>query len=268
MPYAAKATIEYEFVTDYLDLYVTFKKPMRRSYDPLHDPPVYDVMPPLSLWSLTVDGGVITIIASEWLDEWTLLLTSNTVAGRPTEVKLAYLGPNIDLQTTWRKQWEPFGPIVCVDYTATFLPAGVLMLWHGSVATIPSGWLLCDGTNGTPDLRDEYVIGAGGSYDPGDSVGSADHTHAATQAEHSHAATQLGHTHTTIVTVSCGLGTGNKIVNSSPSGNFDIGSSGGGGGTSDSKTPVISVPNATPSITVPNASNLPPSKAYCWIMKV
>lgn len=44
---------------------------------------------------------------------------------------------------------------------APLLPAGLILLWSGSQASIPSGWLLCDGTNSTPDLRGKFIIGAG-----------------------------------------------------------------------------------------------------------
>jgi prepilin-type N-terminal cleavage/methylation domain-containing protein len=40
------------------------------------------------------------------------------------------------------------------------LPQGTIVMWSGSIASIPSGWLLCDGTNGTPDLRDKFIVGA------------------------------------------------------------------------------------------------------------
>ncbi len=46
----------------------------------------------------------------------------------------------------------------------------MIMLWHGSVASIPSGWHLCDGTAGTIDLRDKFVVGAGSTYNPGDTA--------------------------------------------------------------------------------------------------
>ena len=51
---------------------------------------------------------------------------------------------------------------------------GMIMLWYGSVASIPNGWRLCDGNNGTPDLRSRFVVGAGtgGSYSPGDTGGA------------------------------------------------------------------------------------------------
>lgn len=38
------------------------------------------------------------------------------------------------------------------------LPTGMIILWHGTIATIPSGWVLCDGSGGTPDLRNKFVI--------------------------------------------------------------------------------------------------------------
>ncbi len=40
------------------------------------------------------------------------------------------------------------------------VPSGVIMMWSGTIATIPSGYYLCDGTNGTPDLRDKFIVGA------------------------------------------------------------------------------------------------------------
>ncbi len=51
---------------------------------------------------------------------------------------------------------------------------GMIMMWYGSVASIPSGWVLCDGNNNTPDLRNRFVVGAGtgGNYSPGDRGGA------------------------------------------------------------------------------------------------
>lgn len=56
-------------------------------------------------------------------------------------------------------------------------PSGLIMWWSGSAASIPSGWVLCDGTSGTPDLRGRFVVGAGGSYAVNASGGSSSHTH-------------------------------------------------------------------------------------------
>jgi len=38
--------------------------------------------------------------------------------------------------------------------TGTTIPTGMISLWYGSIGSVPLGWYLCDGTNGTPDLRD------------------------------------------------------------------------------------------------------------------
>lgn len=58
------------------------------------------------------------------------------------------------------------------------LPSGLIVMWHGLLSAIPAGWLLCDGTNGTPDLRDKFVKGAAAGQNPGGTGGSATHTHA------------------------------------------------------------------------------------------
>jgi hypothetical protein len=50
------------------------------------------------------------------------------------------------------------------------MPAGsalvvtnMIVLWHGLSSAIPSGWALCNGTSGTPDLRDQFIVGGGGA---------------------------------------------------------------------------------------------------------
>ncbi len=43
---------------------------------------------------------------------------------------------------------------------ASVFPAGMIVLWSGTIATIPSGWVLCNGANSTPDLRNLFVVGA------------------------------------------------------------------------------------------------------------
>jgi len=53
---------------------------------------------------------------------------------------------------------------VTVTSTGTTIPTGVISLWYGSIGSVPTGWYLCDGANGTPDLRDKFVVGAGSTY--------------------------------------------------------------------------------------------------------
>jgi hypothetical protein len=73
------------------------------------------------------------------------------------------------------------------------VPTGGIIMWSGSIASIPTGWLLCNGSSGTPDLRTRFVIGAGSTYGVSNTGGSADavvvhHTHTAvvTDAGHAH----------------------------------------------------------------------------------
>ncbi|MGJ0848633.1 hypothetical protein ACR77J_18340, partial [Tissierella praeacuta] len=47
------------------------------------------------------------------------------------------------------------------------VPKGAILMWSGSIANIPEGWALCDGNNGTPDLRDRFIVGAGRAYSIG-----------------------------------------------------------------------------------------------------
>ena len=58
------------------------------------------------------------------------------------------------------------GVIPIANLPSTFV-SGMILMWSGSVATIPTGWVLCNGSNGTPNLTDRFVIAAGNSYSPG-----------------------------------------------------------------------------------------------------
>jgi microcystin-dependent protein len=108
----------------------------------------------------------------------------------------------------------PQGPQGVPGPAGEGLVAGIICMWSGSTASVPSGWHLCDGTGGTPDLRDRFIVGAGNSYAPG-AVGGANsvtltqaqmpvHQHAvslATDSQGSHAhsgstSSNGAHTHT------------------------------------------------------------------------
>jgi hypothetical protein len=136
--------------------------------------------------------------------------------------------------------------------------AGMIMLWSGSSATIPTGWLLCDGSSSTPDLRNRFVVGATSTYAVGATGGSADaivvsHTHTATS-------TDSGHTH------------GISEIRWSNTNGF-INNNGSGTGTTNSFTPTTNSGTANISTTINSAgssgtnANLPPYYALCYIMK-
>lgn len=77
------------------------------------------------------------------------------------------------------------------------IPAGVIVMWAGLLSAIPSGWALCDGQNGTPDLRSRFIKGAAAGANPGATGGGATHAHAAHTdvMNHTHPVTDPGHTH-------------------------------------------------------------------------
>lgn len=59
------------------------------------------------------------------------------------------------------------------DGIAEQMPVGAIIMWYGSLGSLPTGWQLCDGSNGTPDMRGAFPRGAGGAYILGGSGGSA-----------------------------------------------------------------------------------------------
>jgi hypothetical protein len=141
---------------------------------------------------------------------------------------------------------------VTTAVTASF-PSGGIIIWSGSVAAIPTGWLLCNGSSSTPDLRNRFVVGAGSTYAVGATGGSADavivsHTHTAT-------VTDPGHNHTAQGTVAPPYQAGGNA-------NFSSATV-----TTSTSTTGITVANSTTGVSGTNA-NLPPYYALAYIMKV
>lgn len=66
------------------------------------------------------------------------------------------------------------------------IPNGLIVMWSGAILNVPDGWHLCDGTGGTIDLRDKFIVGAGSTHDPADTGGATTHTHAFTGDGHIH----------------------------------------------------------------------------------
>ena len=146
---------------------------------------------------------------------------------------------------------------------AVVIPSGVITMWSGSIATIPAGWLLCNGSSGTPDLRNRFIIGAFA-----DNVGVANTTITGANTQtggskdaivvsHTHTLTDPGHNHTTSVQ---NQGTVNGSVS-------------GGGTIAVPSTVAITSSTATTGITVTTAgssgtnANLVPYYALAYIMK-
>jgi len=157
--------------------------------------------------------------------------------------------------------------VATTAFVRDIIPAGVIVMWSGTIATIPSGWYLCDGNNGTPDLRNKFIIAANAD-DSGVAktavTGSATQTGGTKDAivvSHTHTATDSGHTHTTTLDVWRGA----NPSNTSPAW--------GGGDRRDATNVTNTSASGTANITVSTTGssgtnqNLPPYYALAYIMK-
>jgi hypothetical protein len=179
----------------------------------------------------------------------TVLSASPALTGTPTAPTAAVSTDNTQIATT--------------AFVRDIIPSGIISLWSGTIASIPAGWLLCDGTNGTPNLIERFVIGAAGSgtFIVGGQGGSAN-------------AIVVSHTHTATSVV-----TDNGHAHNIPSDNGVFGSDLGYIGNFNRQINITSFPvtTSTTGITVAttNAStgssgtnaNLPPYYALAYIMK-
>lgn len=160
----------------------------------------------------------------------------------------------------------------CAFVLANSIPSGLISMWSGTIATIPSGWYLCNGANGTPDLRNKFIVGADADVT---SIAKTTITGVATQTGGSKDAIAVSHTHTATSTSTVtdpghfhqsagngapnGGGAGSCLTNFGNSPNQTL-----------SATTGISVATST---TVASAgssgtnANLPPYYALAFIMK-
>jgi len=67
------------------------------------------------------------------------------------------------------------GNITIIEEGELRIPNGIIVMWSGDITNVPDGFALCDGTNGTPDLRNRFIAGAGDEYTVGQTGGEKDH---------------------------------------------------------------------------------------------
>ena len=163
------------------------------------------------------------------------------------------------------------------------IPTGVITMWYGSIASIPVGWYLCNGANGTPNLQDRFIVGAGSIYAVNATGGSADaslvaHDHLATSTftgaalgNHTHTATDSGHVHSYSLPNSANPQSGSSTLCLYPS--FSLSSTTVGKANISVTSNSAGTPSGTVSTTVDfmgqdaTGRNLPPYYALAYIMK-
>lgn len=136
------------------------------------------------------------------------------------------------------------------------VPSGGILLWSGLISAIPTGYYFCNGSNGTPDLRNKFALcpgqDSGGTYDTGDTGGEVNHTLSESEMPaHNHGGGN--HTHSWNY----------KSVNEAGSGHREANSTGGDGtdNTNASGT-IISTQGGGAA-----HNNMPPYKAIVHMMK-
>lgn len=160
-------------------------------------------------------------------------------------------------------EFKAVNPTEVATAINSVLPYGMIMLWYGRVSSIPAGWALCDGTNGTPDLRNVFVVGA--DYDYGNTAtsvisgtpavtgGSA----ASALPSHAHQLYDPGHNHS--------LNAAGNVTPSGTGGSIQAMATAAGGFATGIGNTNMSVESAGTDATY---GNIPPFHALAYIMKV
>ena len=136
-----------------------------------------------------VTGGVFNVMLGTITP-----LPANFFAEHPT----AYLGVKVGSNS----EMLPRQRLTSVGYAFTAgdgVPKGGIIMWSGAIDQVPAGWAICDGNNGTPDLRDRFVLGAGNKYAVasigGSPTANLNHSHAVAGHSHSISSVDINHSH-------------------------------------------------------------------------
>lgn len=139
------------------------------------------------------------------------------------------------------------------------IPSGIISMWSGATNSIPIGWALCNGDNGTPDLRNKFVVGAGSSYEVGATGGATSASVSGNTGATTLTVAQIpSHNHNVeVIGTSESGGTNGSRITYNVKGyiaNLGVGFSGGSQAHSHSLSGIV--------------GTLPPFYALCFIMKL
>tara|TARA_B110000114_G_scaffold156837_1_gene170943 strand:+ start:82 stop:510 length:429 start_codon:yes stop_codon:yes gene_type:complete len=110
---------------------------------------------------------------------------------------------------------------LAADIAAAAVPSGIISMWHGAASAIPSGWVICDGNNSTPNLTDKFIKSAAAAGATGGSATTGAHTLSTAEMP--------AHTHTLDNYVSGSVNHAGGNRNTVLGGNWTTSSTGGGG---------------------------------------
>lgn len=191
-----------------------------------------------------------------------------------TTNKVKFSGDNVTMvtQPTTTKSTA----LATTEFVHNIMPYGAIIMWHGLVSAVPTGWALCDGTNSTPDLTGKFIVGASIDALNGSNVfyAATEVTGGFTQTGGSKDATVVQHNHTASAT--------SRVTDPGHNHTIPFSANGVGGGTGpfmEGGRSATVISSTTTNITVSTAvaidsagipgdnKNLPPYYALCYIMK-
>ncbi|KKR15301.1 MAG: Pas28, partial [Candidatus Falkowbacteria bacterium GW2011_GWA2_39_24] len=135
---------------------------------------------------------------------------------------------------------------------------GTIAMWDGTIASIPTDWILCDGSGTCPNLNDKFIKGANADSESGNTGGALTHTHSAGTA-HSHTIDSHSHSFTVAQATETQIKNGNGATSVSANTHTHTFSLSGGGTTA---TQTITADANSPN------DNRPPYKEIVYIKYV
>jgi len=130
-------------------------------------------------------GSVRILKLNEAATEYVLMNPAELLLGSVTNSELADMA-----QSTVKGRAEGTGTGAPIDLSViqtqniVFPKGGFVTMWSGTIAAIPTGWSICDGNNGTPNLLDRFVVSVPNAVtDPGATGGETDGSTTATTAD-------------------------------------------------------------------------------------
>jgi len=147
------------------------------------------------LWGGLLNGDLSQIDTQLYNRVVKSLTGSDTINGSPQVIDTALWvaaqqdgvspvgGGNVQERSVASARWVETRVYAILN---TLFPVGTILMWSGTGATIPAGWTLCNGLNGTPNLSDRIVLAAGNQHVPGEYGGNpgpglGPHQHQGTQ---------------------------------------------------------------------------------------
>ena len=206
---------------------------------------------------ITTGGGFNATTGNTYQINGTSVLSNNTLGTGVVNSSLTSVGTLGSLNVTGT---TTLGFVTATTFSGNgTIPLGGIIMWNGSVA--PTGWALCDGQNGTPDLRDRFIVGATTGGDivyPGVGVG---------QTGGSADAIVVSHSHTPGIAPASGGGFTISNPNGPNTGNFALTPAAATSAPLPDGEGYISTSTSTEGISGTN-ENLPPYYALAFIMRV